>query len=69
MEACLYNLSTELLIEIFKYLSLKDLLRLRLTCHRFNIVISSGMHLLITNDLLATNQLTEEMRARYFFVT
>lgn len=65
MEAPLYNLTTEILIKIFKYLSLEDLLNLRLTCHRFNTVITSGMHLFVKNDVLVTNQLMPVMKARY----
>lgn len=65
MEASLYNLSTELLIKIFKYLSFADQLNLRRTCHRFHTIITSGMHLLVKNNVLVTNQLKPAMRERY----
>lgn len=64
MDGFLCNLSTELLINIFKYLPLNDLLTLRLVCHRFNRIITSGLHLLVKNDLLVTNQIMPEFRAR-----
>lgn len=64
MDACLCNLTTELLIKIFQYLPLEDLFRLRLTCHRFNTIITSGLHLFVKNDLLVTNQRMPEMRTR-----
>lgn len=65
MEVSLHSLTTELLIKIFKYLSFEDQLNLRVTCHRFNTVITSGMHLFVKNNILVTNQLMPEMRARY----
>lgn len=65
MNVSLNDLTTELLIKIFKYLSFQDQLNLRLTCRRFNNIISSGMHLLLENDVLVTNQLKPTMQNRY----
>ncbi|EEZ99019.2 F-box/WD repeat-containing protein 4-like Protein [Tribolium castaneum] len=50
-------LSTELLLKIFKYLDIPDLYRLKQTCKRFNEIIETWGHLLISNvGLLVTNQ-------------
>lgn len=57
---------TEVLINIFKYLDLEDLCKLKLTCKRFNEVIETWGHL-FTSEIkpLVTNQTHSAIINRY----
>lgn len=56
MYTTLLNLPVEILITIFKYLDIRDLYNLKLTCSHIKDVINSSLHLLLKSDHLANCQ-------------
>lgn len=65
MSLCLSEISTELLIKIFTFVSIKDLYNLKRTCKRFNEIIKKWDHSIVKRITLVTNQKSENMLSRY----